>query len=175
MREAALTMDSTLHSLPDADLSQLEISHTRHHNPLAQQAYGLYGDDTAFAFTLQAQLPGGHFATTQNHAPHPSKLSTVLPSYVQHDAEFAGNSQFGSATPAGPASPMDPPPRPRKRKAPTLRADDWEPYKKRILQLHIENKLPLPEVRQMIEEEYGFKAEYVPPTDRRQSQSLGCC
>ncbi|KAL1613665.1 hypothetical protein SLS56_012249 [Neofusicoccum ribis] len=54
---------------------------------------------------------------------------------------------------------MGPPDRPRKRKAPTLRADDWEPYKKRILDLHITQNLPLPKVRQIIEEEYGFKAE----------------
>jgi hypothetical protein len=56
---------------------------------------------------------------------------------------------------------MRPPDRPRKRKAATLRADDWEPYKKRILDLHIEQKRPLPEVRQTIKKEYGFEAEYV--------------
>jgi hypothetical protein len=56
---------------------------------------------------------------------------------------------------------MRPPDRPRKRKAATLRADDWEPYKKRILDLHIEQKRPLPEVRQTIKKEYGFEAGYV--------------
>jgi hypothetical protein len=62
---------------------------------------------------------------------------------------------------------MGPPARPRKRKAPTLRADDWEPYKKRILDLHIVQKLSLPKVRQMVEVEYGFKAEYVAPLRAR--------
>lgn len=56
---------------------------------------------------------------------------------------------------------MGPPDRPRKRKAATLRADDWEPYKKRILDLHIEQKMPLRKVKELIEEKYGFKAEYV--------------
>ena len=47
----------------------------------------------------------------------------------------------------------------RKRKALTLRADAWEPYKARILQLHDVEKLPLREVKRMIESEFGFIAE----------------
>ncbi|RGP64701.1 kinesin light chain 2 [Fusarium sporotrichioides] len=54
---------------------------------------------------------------------------------------------------------MGPPPKRRKRKAPTLRAKDWEPYKARILELYDEQKLPLPKVKIMIEEEFGFTAE----------------
>jgi hypothetical protein len=54
---------------------------------------------------------------------------------------------------------MAPPTRPRKRKAPTLRADAWEPYKDRIIELHITQGLPLSEVRKKVEEEFGFKAE----------------
>lgn len=49
----------------------------------------------------------------------------------------------------------------RKRKAPTLRADDWEPYKSRIVQLHITQGLSLNKVKGMITEEFGFAAEYV--------------
>jgi uncharacterized protein YpmB len=56
---------------------------------------------------------------------------------------------------------MGPPARPRKKKAPTLRAHDWEPYKDRILELHIVQGLSLKEVRDMIEKEAGFSAEYV--------------
>jgi hypothetical protein len=64
---------------------------------------------------------------------------------------------------------MGPPAQPptRKRKAPTLHADAWEPYKRRILELHITQGLPLLEVRQKMEDEYGFKAKYVAPLDRR--------
>lgn len=58
-------------------------------------------------------------------------------------------------------TPMGPPPKRRKKKAPTLRAKDWEPYKARILELHGEQKLPLPKVKTVIEQEFGFTAEYV--------------
>jgi hypothetical protein len=111
----------------------------------------------------------------QNHALHPFSLSTGHLSHAQFDTGFGGNSQSAStsasAAPTEPALPIDPSARPRKRKAPTLRADDWEPYKKRILDLHIVQKLSLPKVRQTIEEEYGFKAEYVAPLCTRQSES----
>jgi hypothetical protein len=53
-----------------------------------------------------------------------------------------------------------PPATRRKRKVPTLRAEDWEPYKARILELHDAQKLPLGKVKTMIEEEFGFIAEY---------------
>jgi hypothetical protein len=49
----------------------------------------------------------------------------------------------------------------RKRKAPTLRTDDFEPYKARIIELHIDQNIPLPKVKDVIESEYGFRAEYV--------------
>jgi hypothetical protein len=174
MREETLMMNFPPYSLPDlapADLPQLDLSHTGYHPPLAQQVHGLYGIDGFFAFTQQAQLPGGHFVTTQSYAPHLFDLSAALPGHEQYGATLTGNVQSesgfavsaASAALAEPASPMGPPARPRKRKAPTLRADDWEPYKKRILDLHAIQGLPLPKVRQMIEEEYGFKAEYVAP------------
>lgn len=55
---------------------------------------------------------------------------------------------------------MGPPSKRRKKKAPTLRAKDWEPYKARILELHDARKLPLAKVKEMIEKEFGFTAEY---------------
>jgi Clr5 domain len=57
---------------------------------------------------------------------------------------------------------MAPPLKTRKRKAPTLRADDWEPYKARIIELHVSQSRPLHEVKMIIERELGFQAEYVP-------------
>ena len=56
------------------------------------------------------------------------------------------------------------PPRRRKRKAPTLRSEDWEPVKRRIIELHITQNLPLPKVKQIIETEFkssGFSATLV--------------
>ncbi|KIL85095.1 hypothetical protein FAVG1_11524 [Fusarium avenaceum] len=56
-------------------------------------------------------------------------------------------------------SSMGPPPKRRKKKAPTLRATDWEPYKARILDLHVTQKLSLETVKNMMEMEFGFTAE----------------
>jgi hypothetical protein len=175
-----LTMDFPPRSLPDpapAYLAQLELPHTGNYNAPAQQMYGLHGVDGVFASTLQAQRSGGLVATMQNHTLHPFHPLLQF-GYMQHDAAFAGNnsqSTSASTTAAGPASPMGPPDRRRKRKAETLRADDWEPYKKRILDLHIEQNMPLPEVRQTIENEYGFKAEYVASLQARLCRSLAWC
>jgi hypothetical protein len=49
----------------------------------------------------------------------------------------------------------------RKRKAPTLRNEDWEPIKTRVIDLHIAQRLPLPRVKEMVEQEFkstGFTA-----------------
>lgn len=55
--------------------------------------------------------------------------------------------------------PNTPPNRSRKKKAPTLREIDWEPYKKRIIQL-LQEKRTLKEIKLTIEAEYnGFRAE----------------
>ena len=56
---------------------------------------------------------------------------------------------------------MGPLTRPRKRKALTLRADVWELYKARIMELHVTGKLPLVEATKKIGDEFGFTAEYV--------------
>jgi hypothetical protein len=49
----------------------------------------------------------------------------------------------------------------RKKKAPTLHDSDWEPFKDRIFELHIVNKLCLKKVRDCMEAEYGFCAKFV--------------
>ena len=54
-----------------------------------------------------------------------------------------------------------PPRNPRKRKAPTLRDDDWEPVKARIIELHVTQNRPLSEVKETLEQEFrsiGFTA-----------------
>lgn len=50
---------------------------------------------------------------------------------------------------------------PRKRKAPTLHADDWIPVKARIVELHLDENMPLPEVKGKIEQEFPFRATCV--------------
>lgn len=54
---------------------------------------------------------------------------------------------------------MSLPARPRKQKAPTLRAEEWEPYKARIIELHITQGLPLTVVKERLRKESGFNAE----------------
>ncbi|OCK86083.1 TPR-like protein [Lepidopterella palustris CBS 459.81] len=58
-----------------------------------------------------------------------------------------------------PAESMGPPTNKRKRKAPTLRANAWDPYKDRIIELHITQNLPLQKVKDIIQKEFGFTAE----------------
>jgi len=71
--------------------------------------------------------------------------------------ENATSSQLQTPPPPNPIADA----RPRKKKAQTLRETDWEPYKDRIIQLHVTEKRPLSEVRILIEQEFGFNAEYV--------------
>ena len=163
MREALLTMDFLPRSQPDlapADLPQLQLPSTEYRHPLAQQVHGPYSVDRVSAFAQQAHRPGGCFATTQNHVPTLSTLSIVLPRHAQYDTELARSGPSGpgfaaSAASAAPASSIGPPTQSRKKKAPTLRADAWEPYKARIIELHITQKLPLRKVKETVKEEFG--------------------
>jgi len=166
-------MDFPPHTQPDlapADMPQLGFPRTEYHHPLTQRAHGLYGSDGIFTITQQAHLPDERFATAQNHTPHQVSLSTGLPRHVQYDAELARiwPSEPGSVksaasaapvVPAVPKAPMAPLAQPRKRKAPILRADDWEPYKARIIELHITQNHPLGKVKEIVKEEFGFIAE----------------
>jgi hypothetical protein len=169
-------MDFPPRDLPElapAYLPPLELPHTGYYNALlTQQLDGSYGVNRTSAFTLQAQLYDGPGVTTQNHTLHPLNLPTLHPDHARFDFEFAGDSQFASASTSAPASPMGAPIRLRKRKAATLRADDWEPYKMHILDLHIKQKKTLPEVMRIVEEKYGFKAEYVAVVRARQSKQV---
>lgn len=56
------------------------------------------------------------------------------------------------------APPILPPTKMRKRKAPKLTAEAWNPYKDRIVELHIEQNLPLSKVKETMEKEFGFTA-----------------
>lgn len=165
MREAPLTMDF----MPQPDLApanqpELQFLSTEYRHPLAQQAQGLHGVGGIPAFTQQAYLPGGHIASTQNHAPNLNTVYSFIPLDARYNTELARTEPSGpvfaaSAASTAPAPPMGPPTQPRKKKARTLRADDWEPYKAQIIELHITQKLPLRKVKEMIKEEFGFTAE----------------
>lgn len=162
-------MDLPPHNLFDlapANFPRLRFPHTADHH---------HSVDGTFASISPAQFTGALFAPTQLHAPQPYILPTALPGNDQHDVESVGDGQSTSAAFTMPAAPMGPPARPRKRKAPTRRADAWEPYEHHILDLHVTQGLSLSEVRRMMEVEYDFKAEYAVPVDIKQSELLGCC
>ena len=73
----------------------------------------------------------------------------------------SGSRQVSAATePAPHGAPVGLLIKSRKRKAPTLKADAWEPYKARVIELHINQAMPLPKVKEIIENEFNFTAEY---------------
>jgi hypothetical protein len=133
-----------------------------HHCALPiRQPHGSYGVDPTSSTTWQAQTLGGSAVPMQHHA-----LQTFHPALqASHDRFNAGlndnNQSFSASTaPVVPEMRLPPSKRPRKPKAVTIRSADWEPYKKAILTLHLEQNMPLRKVKQHIEKEYGFKAEY---------------
>lgn len=130
-------------------LPQVDFPYSIQGQHVAQQAYEPDGIHPAFGSTLQTQPQGGHSTTGSIHP------STAAYINEFHNAELPSNTQAASAPSMGP------PGRPRKKKAPTLRANAWEPYKARIVELHITQGLPLKEVKKKIEEEFEFTAEYV--------------
>ena len=78
---------------------------------------------------------------------------------TMHDHYPQPSLQIHDATQPTATVSMGPPTKPRKKKAPTLRAEHWEPYKDRIRELLIEQDIPLPKVKEEIEKQYGFVAE----------------
>ncbi|KAH7255284.1 uncharacterized protein BKA55DRAFT_537697 [Fusarium redolens] len=100
--------------------------------------------------TQQNQALIGHFAPAENHVFPPPILLHHHGSHQPQNVSAVNNFDAQS---------MAPPPKQRRKKAPTLRAKDWEPYKARVLELHDTQKKPLNEVREIIEKEFGFTAE----------------
>ncbi len=68
-------------------------------------------------------LTHGEIRTAQSGVPRSFDLSPTLHLSQPHDVQSFSDSH------GMPANPMAPPSKPRKRKAPTLRADVWEPYR----------------------------------------------
>ena len=132
---------------------ELNHSHPIPNPYITQQEYEPYGIHLALNPTLQMQPQDGRF-TIGLFDPSPA-----FGIHEYHDAESVSYPQTTPAISMGP--PTRPPTRPRKRKAPTLHANAWEPYKARIVELHITQGVPLKEVKQHVEKEFGFVAEYV--------------
>jgi hypothetical protein len=120
---------------------------------LSGQVVQIYGNTTASygnAFTGH-QMSLFLEPTPNNTFPIPQQV----PISVSTDANVQ------SMAPPPSPQPMAPPPNPRKRKAPTLREEDWDPVKARIIELHITQNVPLAEVKRIVEQEFkliGFTA-----------------
>ena len=135
---------------------ELDFSYPIQSPYVSQQTYGLYDSNLALnGSALQMQPLDGQLTPGQTHIPHSFHPSPALHIHALHIMESFGDAQ------TMPPIPMGPPAKPRKRKAPTLRADAWEPYKARIIELHTQQGLPLREVKENIMKEFGFTAEYV--------------
>lgn len=145
------------HSSPD--LSVLDEPYLRYptQNPIVSgQAYELHENHFWVEGSASEVLPTiGQPPSTQSYVPQLFNPSSVPGINQPPNTQSSGDAQ------RIPATSMDPPAKPRKRKAPTLRADDWEPYKARIIELHIEQDTPLRKVKEMMERETGFTAECV--------------
>ncbi|KAF5571876.1 kinesin light chain 2 [Fusarium pseudoanthophilum] len=101
----------------------------------------------------------GYFVSDQNHSYAPLDPFFGPFIYESPDASAINSTDGLGATQLTPAPTMGPPQKSRKRKAPTLRDEDWEPFRDRILELYETQKLPLEKVKSMMEEEFGFTAQ----------------
>src|SRR5215469_1913655 len=123
---------------------------------LPDQTFELYGTVPALEDPAPEPIHTlGQLASSDNYMMH-SFNSSPLPNPSKPTSQQAPSDSQNMV-----ATSMGPPSRPRKPKAPTLRAGDWEPVKARVIELHINQNLPLPKVRDIIEQEFNFKAEYV--------------
>ena len=148
---------------------ELDLSYLIQSPYVSQQAYGLYGNHLALnGSALQMQPLDGQLTPGQINIPHSFYPSPALQIHAPHIVESFGDAQ------TVPVIPMGPPTKSRKRKAPTLRADAWEPYKARIVELHIRQGLSLREVKENITKEFGFTAEYVSLFKVEQGRLLIC-
>ena len=146
-----------------------------------QGAIDLYSYSQQLSYPLQYQyitnqaVESVYFSSVQDrfaleHAPSAEQRTTIHPPHISHGQESIlppsskdeqHNLQLDTAGLGTTSSSMGPPPKKRKRKAPTLHSEMWDPYRGRILELHISRGLPLKEVQKIIEAETGFSAKYV--------------
>jgi hypothetical protein len=148
---------------------ELDLSYPIQSPFVSQQTHELYGRHLALNGSASQMQPlDGQLTPGQTHIPHSSHPSPAFHIQAPHIEESFGDAQ------TMPAIPIGPPTRPRKRKATTLHSNAWEPYKARIIELHIQQGLPLRQVRENIIKEFGFTAEYVSIFKVKESRLLMC-
>jgi hypothetical protein len=149
-------MEFSSTDLPLSDPCEPALSSPMLGHNVPDQAFWLYGNDSALEYpAFNTAFTPWQLDSTYNYEPHSFDQSPAP--YNDQPLSFQPPSDIRDTA----VSSMGPPTRMRKRKAPTLRVDAWEPYKARIIELHIEQGLPLGKVKDIIEKEFGFTAEYV--------------
>nr|RBQ98924.1 hypothetical protein FVER53263_03224 [Fusarium verticillioides] len=105
------------------------------------------------------QTLDGQFVIDQSHSYAPP--DPAYDSFIQglQDGSSVDNMDGLGAAQTTPIPTTGPTRKSRKKKAPTLRDEDFEPFKDRILELYETQKLPLQKVKSIIEEEFGFTAQ----------------
>ncbi|KAG9503278.1 hypothetical protein J7337_006121 [Fusarium musae] len=104
------------------------------------------------------QALGGQFVVDQSHSYAPLDPAYDFSIQGLSDGSSVDNMDGLGAAQTTPIPTTGPPRKSRKKKAPTLRDEDFEPFKDRILELYETQKLPLEKVKSIIEEEFGFTA-----------------
>lgn len=122
-------------------------------NPAFSSNYEPAEDSGQTPETLPTATQRGSIHDHMSYSFRPS-VTLYLPS-PPHNLQATSNGHDGN-----PPSSISLPSKKRKKKAPTLRADAWEPYKDRIVQLHIQEGQPLRKVKETMERECNFIAEY---------------
>lgn len=156
--------------LPQGHPQQPPLSSQNHVRPVTErqsfndysQPLPLHSYDQGSYLTSQWVQPYGNTAMFYQGCFTPDQISLSIGQNPATAVIQSHQLQIADGTNNVPAQSMAPPPKPRKRKAPTLRRDKWEPVKARVIELHISQKLPLPEVQKIVEEEFkssGFRAE----------------
>ena len=148
--DSLLTLDESLLEERDS-LADLDLAFPLSSLYISQQAYHAHESHSPYAVFPAQYVPGEASVTTAQDDTY--RIFDRL-----HTSHIVKPLDGTESIPTNPAIPTL---RTRKRKAPTLCAKAWEPYKARILDLHVANKLPLRDVKTMIEAEFGFSAEYV--------------
>lgn len=157
---------------PESEFLLQDTWHLAHHSTEALAQPHISPTTTPFPYTF-AQVP------QLSQFPYEQELFHAAPA-AQHYAGLAllNHGDFNERMPSAPSQnlvvqshrlptvddhnstgmsvqQMPPPPlKPRKRKAPTLHNDDWDPVKDRVIELYITEDLPLPEVKKIVEHEF---------------------
>ncbi|PNP80473.1 hypothetical protein FNYG_06072 [Fusarium nygamai] len=142
-------MDPPWHTTPNDFFSD--------HN-LGQQVPGTHLPPVFEIPAPHEQALDSHFVADQSHsyAPLGPPFDPIIQG-LQEGCSVDNMDGLGAQITSAPT--MGPPQKRRKKKAPTLRDEGFEPFKDRILELYETQKLPLEMVKIMIEEEFGFTAQ----------------